>query len=139
MKFEAGASGASGLSSVWTSQVEKLPPIECAIPVEFQGPGGGYSPEDLLSISLLSCLIATFKVYCEKSQASFEEIKTRATLKVDRHPSENSISITEIDIFIDVSGASDSEKVRSLLDKSIKECMISNVIKAGKTFHLNVS
>ena len=139
LKFEVRASGPKGISTLWRSQAEQLPPIECAIPAEFQGPGGGYAPEDLLALSLLGCLIATFKVYSEKSKVSFEEIKARAVLTVDRHPSENSLNITEIDIFMDVTGSSDAEKARSLLDKSIKDCMISNVIKAGKTFHLNVS
>ena len=139
MKFEVHARGSKGTSTLWNAHVDGLPPIDCAIPAEFAGPGGGYSPEDLFSLSLISCLIATFKVYCEKSNVTFEQVQSRAILIIDRHPGENFIGITQIEVFIDVTGASDAEKVKGLLEKSIKDCMISNAIKSGKTFHLNVS
>ena len=32
------------------------------IPSEFEGPGGGYSPEDFYALALLNCFGATFKV-----------------------------------------------------------------------------
>ena len=66
MKFEAEAHATPGASTQWTAQTDLLPPIPSAIPPEFMGPGGGYSPEDLFALALLNCLIATFKVYAEK-------------------------------------------------------------------------
>lgn len=139
MKFEIQANAPAGISSVWTAQTEHLSPILSAIPPEFSGPGGGYSPEDLFGMSLLNCLIATFKVYCEKSNMSFQEIRGRVTLTVDKISGQSGFAMTQADVFLDIAGASDPEKLRKLLDASIKDCAVSNSIKTGKTFHINIS
>jgi uncharacterized OsmC-like protein len=139
MKFEVQAASNQGAASLWSAQADELPPIPCAIPPEFMGPGGGYSPEDLFAISLLNCLIATFKVYCEKSKVSFQEIKGRVNLTVDKLPGQSGFIMTQADIFFDVSGASDIERARKLMEAAIKDCAVSNSIKTGKTFHINIS
>lgn len=139
MKFEVQAESPAGSSSLWTAQTEHLPPILCAIPPEFMGPGGGYSPEDLFALSLLNCLIATFKVYCEKSNVTFQVIRGKASLTVDKIPGLSGFVMTQADIYFDIGGASDPIQGRKLLDAAIKDCAVSNSIKTGKTFHINFS
>ncbi len=139
LKFEVGASSPSGSASQWQAGTENLLPIPCAISPEFMGPGGGYSPEELFALSLLNCLIATFKVYAEKGGVFFQEIKGKIVLTVDRIPGESGFAMTQADVFLDVFGTRDSEKAKKSLDGAIKDCAISNSIKTGKTFHINIS
>ena len=139
MKFEVQASSHAGSSTLWTAQTAHLPPIPSAIPPEFMGPGGGYSPEDLFALSLLNCLIATFKVYCEQSSVTFQEIRGKVSLIVDKIPGLSGFAMTQADVFFDISGASDAIRGRKLLDAAIKDCAVSNSIKTGKTFHINFS
>lgn len=139
MKFEVNASSPAGACTTWNGQTEHLPPIVCAIPPEFMGPGGGYSPEDLFALSLLNCLIATFKVYAEKAGVHFQEIQGKVSLTVDRIAGQAGFAMTGADVFFDIKGASDSEKAKKLLDSAIKDCAVSNSIKTGKTFHINIS
>ena len=136
MKFEVEAKAPSGVSSQWIASREELPPIPSAIPPEFMGPGGGYSPEDLFGIAILNCLIALYKVYCEKSKISFQEIKGKAVLTADKEPSSVSFYISHVDLFLEVSGSSDPEKGRKLLEAAIKDCPISNSIKSSKSFQI---
>jgi uncharacterized OsmC-like protein len=138
MKFQASATATSGSQTGWKAHVENLPPLPCAIPPEFMGPGGGYSPEDLFSLSLLNCLIATFKVYCEKSGVTFQEIKGKVDLTVDKMAGQSGFAMTQADVTFDIKGASDPERARKLLEGSIKDCAVSNSIKTGKTFHINL-
>jgi len=138
IKFEVEAEAKPGISTNWKGQAPNLSPITCAIPPEFMGPGGGYSPEDLFILSILSCLLALFKAYCEKNKITFHEVKSRAILTVDRNHTASVLVFTHIDIFIDVTGASDTEKARHQLDKALKDCPVSNAIKTGKTFHITV-
>jgi uncharacterized OsmC-like protein len=138
MKFQVEASAPSGILTQWTARSDALPPIPSAIPPEFTGPGGGYSPEDLFALSVLNCMIATYKVYMEKSKVSFENVEGRAVLTVDKHPSEPVFTMAHIEFFFDVTGSSDREKARVLLEKAIKDCAVSNSIKSGKSFHLNI-
>jgi uncharacterized OsmC-like protein len=139
MKFEVQASASSGIHTPWTSQSDQLPPIPSAIPPEFMGPGGGYSPEDLFALAVLNCVIATFKVYCEKAKITFETIQGKANLTVDKLATEAGFGMTQIDITLNVLGTSDPDKAKKTLELSIKDCAVSNSIKSGKTFHLNVS
>jgi uncharacterized OsmC-like protein len=139
VKTEVRATATEGIRKSWNAEAGHLAPIVSAIPPEFLGPGGGYSPEDLFALALLNCIIATFKVYCEKFKISFQDLKGRAILTTDLEPSENLIWMKRIEVFVDVSGASDPENVRRQLECAVKDCAISNSIKSGKTFHLNVS
>ncbi|MES2273621.1 MAG: OsmC family protein [Chlamydiota bacterium] len=139
MKFEAEASAPSGIAVPWTAQAGSLPPIPSAIPPEFMGPGAGYSPEDLFALALLNCLIASFKVYSEKSNAPFQEINGKIALTVDKIIGTSGFGMTQADIFLNVTGAADIERSRKILDSAIKDCAVSNSIKTGKTFHIHVA
>ncbi len=139
MKFEVQTIAGAGIQSPWKAQAGNLPPIPCAIPPECMGPGGAYSPEDLFALALLSCLIGTFKVGCEKAGISFKEIRCRAELTADKNPSESCFWMAHADVFIDILGASDAEMVKKILDSTIKNCAVCNSIKTGKTFHLSIA
>lgn len=139
MKFEVEATASSGIEGQWTARADKLPPIMSAIPPEFNGPGGGYSPEDLFAIAIVNCLIATFKVYCEKSKATFQEIRSKAEVTVDKNPAESNFYMSHIEVFLTVTGASNVETVKKLLEGAIKDCAVSNSVKSGKSFHVDVS
>lgn len=139
MKFVAEANAGPGINSPWTAQTDLLPPIPSAIPPEFTGPGGGYSPEDLFSLAVINCVIATFKVYCEKGKLSFQNIQGKALLTLDKFVAEAGFGMTQIDLTFDIQGASDVEKVKKTLESAIKDCAVSNSIKSGKTFHINVT
>ncbi len=139
LKFEISAQASSGVEDLWTAQTAHLQPITSAIPPEFMGPGGGYSPEDLFAIALLNCLIATYKVYCKKGGISFKTIQGKAILTIDHIPGEGPFGMKAIDVTLHVEGASDPNKARQILETAIKDCAVSNSIKSGKTFHLNVS
>ena len=70
MSFKAQAHSPAGIQSPWSSKAEAMPekPLTLAIPPEFEGPGGGFSPEDLYLLALENCFVATFKVFAEKSR-----------------------------------------------------------------------
>lgn len=139
MKFQAEAASAAGSQTHWSAKAPNLPEITCAIPHEFMGPGGGYSPEDLFAISLLNCLIATFKVYAEKASVTYQEVKGKVDLTVDKIPGESGFAMTHAEVFFDITGASDPDKIKKLMESAIKDCAVSNSIKTGKSFHINVS
>jgi organic hydroperoxide reductase OsmC/OhrA len=140
MKFQSVESSSTApIKNHWTGKTGDLPPIPLAIPLEFMGPGGGYSPEDLFALAVLNCVIALFKVYCAQGKVSFREIQGKAVLTAEKEPSEASFYISHIDLTIDVSGASDVNKAKEILDNAIKNCPIGNSIKSCKSFHTTIS
>lgn len=137
MKFDVRATASDGMGTSWTATAAQLSPIPCSIPPEFAGPGGAYSPEDLFALAVLNCIIATYKVYCEKAKVRFLQIEGQAALIVDLQ--EGSLTMVQIDIELTVKGASDPEKARKTLDHAIRDCAVSNAVKSGKTFKISIS
>lgn len=138
MKFEVEAAAPSGIGANWTAKAPNLSPVPCAIPVEFMGPGGGYSPEDLFALAVLNCVIALYKVYCEKSKIKFTEIRGRASLTADKQQGSANFVMTQIDMTFEIEQASDPAKAKSLLESAIKDCPVGNSIKSGKTYHIHM-
>ncbi len=137
LTFEVLSDADSGIQKSWTTKASDLPPIEVSIPIEFGGGVKAYSPEDLFAQSILSCIIAMYKVYCGYASLTFEKIHAKARLSMDKS-SANILIITHIDITIQVTGAADIEKAKSLLEKALKDCPVSNAIQVKKTVHLDV-
>lgn len=139
LHFEVIATTEEGISTPWDSSAPNLPNIQCSIPAEFSGPGGAYSPEDLFGLALLNCLIATFKVFCEKSGLHFKKLNAKSNIRMDIDSTTHKMHISEIHTDFTIEGASDSQKIKSTLDKAIADCAISNSIKSGKNFSINIS
>lgn len=138
MRFPVRAEATGGIQTSWIAQAGNLPPIPAAIPPEFMGPGTGYSPEDLFGLAVINCLIAIYKVYCEKAGIEFENISVEAFVVADIKPGSTSFVLPQIDLKIQVKGASDSEKAKQLLEKAIRDCPVANSIKSEKTVQFSV-
>lgn len=131
--FEASSNSTSGINTTFEATAYDLPAITCAIPKEFGGPGGGYSPEDLFSLAVLSCLIATFKVFAERAKLQFTNINGSAKLTIDRNV-QGVPELKKLDIKFTLSGVQDQAKAKLLLGESEKYCLVSNAAKTEKTF-----
>jgi organic hydroperoxide reductase OsmC/OhrA len=138
MQFQVEGSSAAGVQTHWEVSSHDLSPIPCAIPPEFRGPGGAYSPEDLLGLAAISCLMATFKVFASLSSLSFEEIRAAATIIVDR-PQGKPAAITELRMTLTVIGASNKEMALKLLEESKKNCLVTNSLNIEKSYQFDVS
>lgn len=135
MYFHAVSKSSSGIGTLWTS-ASSAGEIAIAIPPEFSGPGGGFSPEDLYAMALVNCFIATFKVIAEKSKLLFENIEVKAKLCVDRGDGGKPwMASIHFDIFL--SGANDKDRAQKLLEKTSEQCMILNSTKTQKTFQFH--
>lgn len=128
-----------GIQTKWGCEKKGLSPIPCSIPHEFGGPGSGYSPEDLFLFSIVSCMLATFKVYCEKSHLQFGKVSCEAAGSLNKDPaSPGGLWIESISIAFTVTGASNVEKVKAALGKAVADCVISRSIKSTKEVHITM-
>lgn len=134
LSFTVRSKGAAGIPAPIEASAEDFPPIGGAIPKEFGGPGGGYSPEDLFALSVVSCLIATFKVFAEKAKLAYTEISGEAKLIIDRN-AQGVPEFQTLEITFTLSGVEDQEKAKTLLGESEKYCLVSNAITCKKTFN----
>lgn len=137
LSFFCQSQSQSGISSSWktnSSNVESL----CAIPPEFEGVGGGLSPEDLYAQALTNCFVGTFKVYAEKSGLSFENLQVNTELKVDLDEKKKPVMKSAL-LKIQISGGEKPERLKSLAERAIKAGFILNSVKTEIDYELAVS
>ncbi len=139
LKFEVKADSKSGIANNWQCSANNLDPINVAIPVEFHGYGKAYTPEDLYGLAVLNCIIAVYKALCEKNNIEFEKIEGSVIVTLDKKHENGNLILTNLDIKFKVIGAKDKEKARTFLEKAIKDCPVSNSIKSGKIYHIEIS
>lgn len=127
-----------GIGTHWDCGTDKHESrLTLAIPTEFSGPGDGFSPEDLYASALQNCFVATFKVFAEKSDLTYESLQGDARLTVDRD--ENGKPwMSDIALHFRLEGASQPDLARHLLERVTGECMILNSVKTRKTFTFDV-
>ena len=107
-----------------------LPDIISEPPEEFDGPGGQWSPETLLTAALADCFILSFRAIAAASSFAWTaiECETRGTLdRIDRV-----MRFTELvhTVTLKVPNGSSESIARSLLEKSERACIIGNSLTA---------
>lgn len=134
MPFTVQAKSQSGIQASWISSASiDLGEIKMAIPPEFEGPGNGFSPEDLFAMALQNCYVATFKVFAEKSRLQFSEIEVTTVLEVDRDE-KGKPWMARAHFDISLSGVAQQENARRILERTSQSCMILNSVNTTKTF-----
>ncbi len=127
LSFPVSSEAKSGINTPWQT-IAPFQSLSTAILVEFEGNGGGFSPEDYFAMALINCFIATFKVVAEKSKLEFSEIKAKGNLIVDRN--EKGVPMMKSFHFkVSLSGAMDTERAKRLLEKTSQMCLIHQSVK----------
>ncbi|MBC7370062.1 MAG: OsmC family protein [Bdellovibrionaceae bacterium] len=137
ISFSANAKSVSGIQKVWQFSSQNLQ-NECAIPPEFDGPGGAFSPEDLFAQALTNCFVATFKVYAEKSKLMFGEVRVDTELIVDNDESGKPVMKTCF-LNVIISGCERPDRIRGIAEKAFQSGFIINSVKTDIHFDLEVS
>jgi len=137
LEFDIQAQGKSGIQTVWSSGAAHGVSAKCAIPPEFAGPGGGFSPEDLYAMAIGNCFIATFKVIAEKSNFIFDEILVHAHLTVDRNEA-GFPWMAKVHNHVILKGGSDVDRGKRLLEKTSKQCLVGNSVRTPITYEFEL-
>lgn len=141
LSFNVDVSELRGASQTWksrASQTQDLGALECAIPPEFEGPGGGFSPEDFFALAVANCFGATFQVIAHKSSVTFEGASVSARLTVDRDDSGRPW-MKHVLLKASVrAGGSNPERIRRVLSKTSQSCLVVHSVKTHVEFEFEV-
>lgn len=136
MVFTSFSDATSGTNTVWKTSVSGQE-LVAAIPKEFNGPGGGYSPEDFYILAVTNCYIATFKVLAQNSKVDFENVRCDSTLTVG--PNEKGQpEFKAVHLKVILKNPTDIEKAKRLLDRTSTACLVANSLKIEKTFEYEI-
>ncbi len=137
MQFFADSISVENTASTWQTQTMNGT-AAVAIPPEFLGPGGGFSPEDFYCMAAANCFIATFKVIAQNSKFNFTKIQCRVDSLIDRLE-KGAPAITKLSFKILLTGVSDKEKAERLLQKISQSCIVINAMKPEKVFSFEIA
>ena len=106
------------------------PDIEIAVPPEFGGHEGIWTPEELFVASVNICIKTTFLYYARRNNLEFLSYESEAEGVLERI--ENRFMFTEIKVIPRIRIATDSqfEKAKEIITLSERNCLISNSIKS---------
>jgi organic hydroperoxide reductase OsmC/OhrA len=137
MSFYAQAESPFGIDSLWKLQSQNMT-ASCAVPPEFEGPGGAFSPEDLFVQALTNCFIATFKVYTEKSKVQFAQVSVTAELIVDLNESKKPV-MKKCLLKVKVAGCPTPERIKTLAEKALSSGFVINSVKTEVQMELEIA
>jgi organic hydroperoxide reductase OsmC/OhrA len=96
-----------------------------AVPPDFGGPAGVWSPEELFVASVASCLMSTFLYFVERLGIRLRSYSSSAVGFMDKTPDGLRFKVIDVSIAVEVEDESDSRKATELKERLEKYCPIS--------------
>ena len=112
--------------------------VEVAPPVEFDGVGDVWSPEELLMAAVANCLVLSFKSIARAYDLNWLHIECAADgqlEKVDRNVKFTKVH-TRVKLTID--SIEDNDKANRIVKKAEDTCFITNSLSAETSFSCEV-
>jgi peroxiredoxin-like protein len=116
------AGGPTGHATLGSSGVADLP---TAPPVEFDGPGDAWSPEQLLLAAVSSCYVMTFRAIAKASRLEFVALGIEAEGIVDRPDGRTRFTEITLRPRIALPAGADAVRARRALEKAEHACLVS--------------
>lgn len=117
---------------------EGMKALEVAAPPQFGGPGGFWSPEQLLISAVSTCFILSFKAIARASQLEWISVECDVTGTLDKP--ERAVKFTHLKTRakLVVAEGVDIAKAQRLLQKAEETCLVSNSLNAEGEFEAEV-
>jgi len=127
---DASAIGAVGVTAAG------LPAIETAPPLEFDGPGGLWSPETLLVAAIADCFILTFRGVARAARFEWVNLKAHVEGELDRKSGITQFVGYMTRVTLTVAAAADHAKARELLERAEKLCLVANSLSGTRALEV---
>ena len=118
-RLTAAATGDAELTS------DGVPPLALNAPVDFDGPGTAWSPEQLLLAAVEGCFLLTFRSVASLSKLPFVSLVAEARGTVDRNEGRVRFTAITVTAALTVPAGTDIERARRLAEKAEGACLIS--------------
>ena len=135
-RYLAAASGRP--EGTVTLAAPSLASLPTAAPPEFDGPGGLWGPEALLTASIADCIVLTFRAVASASHFKWTALECRTEGELNRID-----GITQFTRFATVArltipAGANAERARRLLEKAERDCPVANSLRGLRTLHIEL-
>ena len=131
------SSRATPTGDVWLT-TDGVSPLSTAVPPEFDGHGGRWSPETLQVAAALDCFVLTFRGLARVTRVAWTSLECDATGKLDRVDGTMQFTNFVIRAYLKVpegTSASDAERVLRRADQT---CLIASSLKGNMHLEFDV-
>ena len=111
-------------------QASDLPDINTAPPVEFDGPGGQWSPEALLVGAIADCFALTFRAVAVASRLEWQALDCTVDGVLERADGKVRFTQFTVRARVTVARESDIPAATRLMQKAEANCLVSNSLIA---------
>jgi len=113
-----------------TIKATDLPEIISDAPVQFGGPGGKWSPEELMMAAVADCFILTFRAIAKASKLDWQSIDCSVDGTLERVERTTRFTAVTVNAKLTLGPDADQAKAERLLHKSEEACLITNSMTA---------
>lgn len=108
---------------------EGLPPLATAVPPEFDGPGGYWSPETLQVGAALDCFVLTFRGLARVARVTWTSLDCDATGTLDRVDGKLQFTGFVIRAYLKVPEGTSVPDAERVLRRADATCLIASSLK----------
>jgi len=116
---------AGGAGSYAVLSDSRLPELQTAPPMDFDGPGDAWSPEHLLLAAVESCYLFTFQAIAHASKLTFDSLKLSGEGIVDLKEGIICFSAIVLRPTLRLAAGNDKDRAMRILEKSERACLVS--------------
>jgi organic hydroperoxide reductase OsmC/OhrA len=116
-------SAVSGMIQCGTDEGARL---ESGPPVQFGGEPGYWSPEHLLTLSVASCFILTFRAVAAASKLSWLDIDCDVAGTLDKADRKMLFTGFTLRVSLEIAAGADIDKALGALEKAEQNCLVTN-------------
>jgi organic hydroperoxide reductase OsmC/OhrA len=113
-----------------------LPTLRTEAPVDFDGPGGRWSPESLLVAAVADCFALTFRGIARASKFRWAGLTCEVTGTLDRIERVSQFTHFDVQARLQIPEGASEDQARRIATKAEETCLITRSLKA--TVHLDV-
>jgi len=131
-------SATGGASGAVATGAAELPEIAVAPPVEFDGPGGHWSPETLLVAAVADCFVLSFRGVARASRFEWQSLHCEVEGVLDKAAGVAQFTEFRTTVTLKVAAGTDAAKAHKLLETAERVCLIANSLKGARRLECQV-
>ena len=112
--------------------------VEVAPPVEFDGVGDVWSPEELLMSSVANCLVLSFKSIARAYDLNWLHIECSADGQLEKVDRRVTFTKVHTRVTLTITSVEDESKAKRILEKAEDTCFITNSLSAETSLSFDI-
>ena len=118
---------------------EGKPAIAVATPPEFGGPEGIWTPEDLLTSAVESCIMASSLFFLNRGKIGFRSYKSKASGTMEKGAGGLTFSRIAVEVTVELDDPAQADAAHKAVIQAEKTCPLSNSLKCPVELDVHIS